>query len=135
MPGLPWDSSVRIPCCPGQTSGVATFGSVAVADVVVAAAVGVALVAAGHIVTWHATATTATVEAEEVATFGSKGSHHRMASDDAAGQGPCSSMVSFGAFDQKALVVAWLRPEMPSGSAGWGSRSMTGASSGSWGVT
>jgi len=50
MPGLPWDSSVRIPCCLGQTSAVATFDSVAVADVV-AAAVDVVLVAAGHIVT------------------------------------------------------------------------------------
>ena len=135
MQGLPWHSSVHIPCCLGQTSGVATFGSVAVADVVAAAAVGVVLVAAGHTVTWHATATTAMAEAEEVATSGSKGSHHRMASDDAADQGPYSSMVSFGASDQRALVVAWLKLGMPLGSAGWGSRSTTEASSGSWGVT
>lgn len=140
MQGLPWHSFVRIPYCLGQTSGVATFGSVAVADVVaaaaaVAAAVDVVPVAVGHIVTWHATATTAMAEAEEVATSGSKGSHHMMASVDAADQGPYSSMVSFDASDQRALVVAWLRPEMPLSSAGWGSRSTTEASSGSWGVT
>jgi len=58
-----------------------------------------------------------------------------MASDDAVDQGPCSSRVSFGASDRQALVVAWLKPEMPSGSAGWGNQSTTGASSGSWGVT
>ena len=50
MPGLPWDSSVRIPCYLEQTFGVATFDSVAVADAV-AAAVDVVLVAADHIVT------------------------------------------------------------------------------------
>ena len=74
-------------------------------------------------------------EAEEVATSGSRGSPHRMASDDAAGQDPCSLTVSFGALDQKASVAACLAPEMPLGSAGWGSQNMTGASSGSWGVT
>ena len=52
--GLPWHSFVRIPCCLGQTFGVATSGSVAVVDVVVAAvaaAVDVGLVAVGHTVT------------------------------------------------------------------------------------
>jgi hypothetical protein len=51
-PGLPWHSSVRIPYCLGQTSGVATFDLVAVADVVAdVAAAAVGLVAAGRIVT------------------------------------------------------------------------------------
>jgi hypothetical protein len=58
-----------------------------------------------------------------------------MASGDAVGQVPCSSTVSFDASDRQALVVAWLKPEMPLGSAGWGSQSMTEASSGSYDVT
>lgn len=51
--GLTLRSFVRIPCCLGQSSAVATFDSVAVADVAagVAAAAAVELVAAGRIVT------------------------------------------------------------------------------------
>jgi hypothetical protein len=122
-------SSVRNPCCLDQTSGVATSDSAAAADVVAVAV----LVAADHTATLHATATMAMAEAEEAATSDSKGSHHRMGSGDAAGQGPCSLTVSFDALELKASVAAWLRLETPLGFAGWGSRNKTAASSGSWG--
>jgi hypothetical protein len=73
----------------------------------------------------------ATVVAEEVATFGSKDSHHRTASGGAVGSDsdPYSLTVTLGASDQTASAAAWLKPETPLGFAGWGNLSTTEAAS------
>lgn len=100
-----------------------------------AAAVAVPDAAVDRIATLRGTEIAETAEVEVAATFGSKGSHRRMVSDDVADQGAFPSLANLDASGPGASTFAWLIPVTPLGFADLGSLSMIEASFASFGVT